>query len=155
VKLGEALAQASDLRKEIPRLKARIAAAARYQEGGEPPEDANIVLTSAREKIDALAGLVRRINRTNSAAEIRPGYTITDAIAERDHLGLLREFVTSAADAGGPDRYEALRRTRSELVTRTDLLVGDLRTDADRLAKARRELDALIQQADWVTELLD
>jgi hypothetical protein len=155
VKLGEALSQASDLRKELPRLKSRIAAAGRYQEGGEPPEDADYLIGTAREKVDELAALVRRINRTNAATEVRPGYTITDAIADRDHLGLKREHVTSAADAGGPDRYEALRRTRSELVTRTDLHVGDLRAEADGLAKARRELDALIQQADWATDLLE
>ena len=155
MKLGEALAQASELRKEIPRLQQRISAAARYQEGGEPPEDAGILLVTVREKTAELAALVRRIHRTNAVTEISPGRTITDAIAERDRLGLLRGVVTAAADAAGPDRYDLLRRTRSELVTKTDLPVPHLRGEADALARDRRLLDAQIQQADWATELLD
>jgi uncharacterized protein DUF6847 len=155
VKLGEALAQVSDLRKEIPRLQSRIQAVARYQEGSEPPEDTVALMTAARAAVADMAGLVRRINRTNAGTEISPGRTITDAIAERDRLGLLRNVITSAADAAGPDRYDLLRRTRSELVTKTDMPVRDLRAEADRLARDRRLLDAQIQQADWATDLLD
>jgi hypothetical protein len=155
VKIGEALAQASDLRTEISQLQSRITASARYQEGDQPSEDAAALIDAARTKVAELASLVRRINRTNAATEISPSRTITDAISERDHLGLLRTVVTGAANAAGPDRFEAMRRTRSELVTRTDLPVTDLRAEADKLARDRRLLDAQIQQADWATELLD
>ena len=48
-----------------------------------------------------------------------------------------------------------LRSTRSELRYVTDLSVTELRGQADRVARELRELDTLIQQANWNTELVE
>ena len=158
VKLGEALAEAHQLRGEIAQGRGHIAAIARYQEGDTPAEDARDLVGAVTEKIQRLQVLVARINRTNSSTEIAPGTTITDAIAQRDGLGAAREFLATAADAaaGGGDRMGLMvRHTRSELRLVTDLDVRSLRAEIGRLAKERRELDARLQALNWTADLLD
>jgi len=81
---------------------------ARYQEGEEPPEDAAALLAEAGAALDELEMLIRRINRTNAAAQIGADGTITDALARRDVLRL-RHSVVSAAGAGRRDRPPAAR----------------------------------------------
>jgi len=149
VKLGEALAQAADLQEEIRLLKARVAAAARYREGCEPPEGTGVLMAAARDAIAALADLDRRIRRTDAATELGARWTIADALAHRDHLDVKRDFMTSAADAALPGPHEA------PAPTRTDLPAGSLRAEAGELARERRQVDAAIQAAAWATDLLD
>jgi Family of unknown function (DUF6847) len=57
MKLAEGLALRPDAMRRVDRLRARIAASARYQEGEEPPEDASALLAEAG---TALAELLRR-----------------------------------------------------------------------------------------------
>lgn len=99
MKLAEALALRSDAQKRLAQLQGRAVAAARYQEGEEPPEQAGALLVDARSVTEEIEALVRRINRTNASTELEPGVTITDAIAERDALALRRKLVTAVADA--------------------------------------------------------
>jgi hypothetical protein len=54
----------------LEQLRARSQAAARYQEGEEPVENANALLAEAEEILVRLEELIRRINRTNSTHEI-------------------------------------------------------------------------------------
>ncbi len=99
MKLAEALAERADAQKRLEQLRSRSQAAARYQEGEEPVEDANALLAEAEEILVRLEELIRRINRTNSSQEIEPGVTITDAIARRDVLRLRRALYAGLADA--------------------------------------------------------
>lgn len=162
MKLAEALTLRSDAQKRLAQLQARAIASARYQEGEEPPEQASDLLARARAVTDEIEDLIRRINRTNAATELEPGLTITDAIARRDALALRRKLVTAVADAAagratdddGPDMWIA-RQMRSELRMLTDVPVGELRDEADDLARRYRELDVRLQQANWATELAD
>lgn len=57
------------------------------------------LLAAARETVAEIENLVRRINRTNGATDLEPGFTVTDAIARRDALALRRRLVTAVADA--------------------------------------------------------
>jgi hypothetical protein len=157
MKLAEALGLRSDAQKRLEQLTSRAAAVARYQEGEPPAEDPAELVEQARATVDEIESLVRRINRTNAATELRPGQTITDAIARRDALKARRKLEADIADAAtGRDRgLSYLRSTRSELRYVTDLSVTDLRGHADRAAREYRELDTLIQQANWNTELVD
>lgn len=158
MKLAEALSLRSDAQKRLEQLKARAEASARYQEGEEPAEDAAGLLAAAREAVDEIEDLVRRINRTNSFTEMEPGLTITDAIAPRDALALRRRLVTSVADAaaGHRDRMQPwARQLRSELRQLTNLPVAELRREADDLARQYRELDVRLQEANWLTDLAD
>lgn len=158
MKLAEALALRGDAQRRLAQLQARAVSVARYQEGEAPPESAMDLLAQAREVTVQIEELVRRINRTNAAAELEPGVTITDAIARRDALASRRKLVTSVADAAsGHQPHDAgwARQLRSELRQLTDVPVAGLRREADDLARQYRELDMRIQEANWATEVRD
>lgn len=156
MKLAEALALRADAQKRLEQLKARATAAARYQEGEPPAEDAAALLTRAAEVVDEIEDLVRRINRTNAATELEPGMTLTDAIARRDALASRRRLTAAVADAAvGESGHGWARQLRSELRYVTDLPVRDLRDRADRLAREHRELDTRLQAANWAVDVLD
>ena len=152
MKLAEALALRADAQKRLAQLQSRAVSSARYQEGEEPIEQPTELLADARTTTDEIESLIRRINRTNAATELEPGLTITDAIAQRDVLALRRKLVTSVADAAAgrvgenPNvRMFVERQVRSELRLLTDVPVGDLRREADDLARQYRELDIRLQ----------
>ncbi len=132
-------------------------AVARYQEGEEPAENADELLAKGRTLIGELRELARRINRTNSATELEPGFTLTDALAQRDAYAAQYKLVTAVADAGAGGGRGTVwaRQLRSELQQVSAVQVADLRAEADRIAEARRNLDVRIQQAGWATDLLE
>lgn len=155
MKLAEALARRADSRRRVEQLRARIAGNARYQEGTEPAEDAAALLTEADELLDELEGLIRRVNRTNSATDLGPDGTMTDALARRDALRIRHSVLTSAADAAAGRSDTGFRQLRSELRQFAALPVAELRSRADRVARELRELDTRIQQANWNVDLLE
>ena len=158
MKLGEALTLRADAARRVEQLQARIVASARYQEGEEPAEDAAALLTDAKQALDELELLIRRINRTNAAASIGTDRTITDLLARRDVLRQRHVLVTAAADAAagkGRAGTGAVRQLRSELKMLSALPVSQLRTEADVVARELRELDVRLQQANWEIELID
>jgi hypothetical protein len=137
-------------------LRARVVGSARYQEGEEPAENAAEVLAEAGEVLDELERLIRQINRTNSAALLEGGGTLTDALARRDVLRLRHSVMTAAADAAaGRDQRGAVRQLRSELRILSALPVAELRARADVTAKEIREVDTLIQRNNWEIDLIE
>lgn len=156
VKLGEALAEAAGIRKKLAQVKGRISAVARYQEGAEPGEHAGRLVEESLTAIGRLQYLTACIHRTNSAAHLETGVTLTQALTRRDALAAEYDALSSAADAATiEDRYGLGRRMHSELRTVTDLDVPGLRVRADAAAKDRRVLDAQIQALNWTTDLLE
>jgi len=156
MKLAEGLALRADAARRVEQLRSRIAGSARYQEGEEPPEDATALLAEAGAALDELQILIRRINRTNAAAEIGADGTITDALARRDVLRLRHAVVTTAADAAAGNSHGGIgRQLRSELKMLASLPVAELRAQADEIARELRELDIRIQRANWEVDLLD
>ena len=155
--LGEALADRASKKKQLEQVAARATAVARYQEGEEPAESATELLAMGRTLIGELRDLIRRINRTNSATELEPGFTLTDALALRDGYATQYKLLTAVADAGAGGGHGAVwaRQLRSELQQVSAVEVADLRAEADQIAEARRNLDVRIQQAGWATELLE
>ncbi|MFI7026134.1 DIP1984 family protein [Micromonospora sp. NPDC049900] len=154
MKLAEALALRADAARRAERLRARIVASARYQEGETPAEDAATLLAEAGEVLGELETLIRRINRTN-AATLVDGGTLTDALARRDVLRSRHSVVTSAADAAAGEGQRGLRQLRSELKMIPALPVAQLRSQADDLARQLREVDTVIQRTNWEVDLLD
>ncbi|MBP2479161.1 hypothetical protein JOF53_008033 [Crossiella equi] len=154
MKLAEALALRAEAAKRVERLRGRIVANARYQEGETPAEDAAALLSEADTTLAELETLIRRINRTNAATRLGEG-TLTDALARRDILRLRHQLLTAAADAaaGGGNDYH--RQLRSELRQLSALPVTDLRTEADRVAADLRQVDTAIQRTNWEADLLD
>ena len=154
MKLAEALLLRADRQRTFEQLRQRAYGAARFQEGEEPAEDANALLAQADAVLDELEVLIRRINATNSATVLDDGRNLTAALAERDVLALRFGLLSSLADAGaGTMDGRPIRQMRSELRTLSAVPVGALRERADGVARRRRELDAVIQQVNWNTEL--
>jgi predicted nucleic acid-binding Zn-ribbon protein len=166
MKVAEALAERSDLDKKISQLSQRIKNSARYTEGEEPAEDPVVMLAEARALMLRREILIARINRRNAQTEIEwvlpdtgnatvtVTESITNALALRDRLNAERNLLHEAANAASPEgRDRFYGRRRSELPEKAALPVEMLRTQADKLAKQHRELDALIQQSGWNTDL--
>jgi hypothetical protein len=155
MKLAEALALRADAARRVEQLRVRIAASARYQEGETPPEDAAALLAEAETIFGELESLIRRINLTNASTRLVEGGTLTDALARRDVLRLRHATVTSAAGAAAGEGQRGFRQLRSELKMIPALPVGELRAQADDLARQLREVDTLIQRTNWEVDLLD
>jgi hypothetical protein len=156
MRLAEALMDRSDLQRRVEQLRSRIHASARYQEGEDPAEDAVELLAEADQAIERLAGLVTRINLTNTAAALDDGTPLTAALARRDALRTRHGLLTDAADAAS-GRVSAgtytQRQMRSELRQISALPIREVRDRADDVARQLRELDARIQRANWEVEL--
>jgi hypothetical protein len=156
LKLAEALLLRADRRRTFEQLRNRAQASARHQEGEEPPEDANALLVEAEEALDELETLIRRINNTNSVTTLADGRTLTAVLAERDALSLRYALLSGLADAGAGNAQGRIgRQMRSELRVLAAVPVAELRHRADDVARRHRELDALIQQANWNTDLAE
>ncbi|ROQ39875.1 hypothetical protein EDF46_1510 [Frondihabitans sp. PhB188] len=156
MKLAEALINRGDLQKRIEQLRARILANARYQEGEEPGEDAAALLTEVQSLQDALEQLVVAVNLTNASTILDDGRTMTEALAHRDLLRTRHSILTQAADASaGVGDYGGYRQLRSELRHLSALPTARVRQQADDVARRLRELDVLIQQANWEADLSD
>ena len=150
MKLAEALAFRADLQTRLAQLATRAAANARHQEGEEPAEDPNALLAQYDRVADELATLVVRINTQNLQTELDPGFSMTAALALRDHLRQRHRLRTGLADAAATPRD---RFTRTELRSIPSVDVRALRAEADDLARQLRELDTRIQEVNWTTEM--
>jgi hypothetical protein len=161
--MNEALSERAEIDKMIAQRRSRIKASARYVEGEEPAEDAAELLTEVRALMHRREVLVRAINERNAATymghpdpEIDARMTITEALAYRDRLNAERNLLNEVADYASPGAsdygYGRMRR-RSELPEKTDLGIKELRTEADQIARKHREIDGLIQQSNWTTNL--
>jgi DNA-binding ferritin-like protein len=150
MKLAEALILRADYQKRIEQLKGRLLRNAKVQEGDMPAEDPNALLAELTQLTEQLEQVIKRINRTNSSTELSRGRTIADAIAERD---VLRIKHAALGDLAQSATITQSRTTRSEVRFKSTVSVAAIQRQADGLAKAHRELDALIQEANWRTNL--
>jgi hypothetical protein len=152
MKLGEALARRSDVQTRIAQVRDRLAATALVQEGDEPPEPAEALLTELEALLDELRELIVAVNRTNAATRLPTGSTLTEALARRDVLGIRHSALKSIIDA--TTKAQA-RYSRSEIRIVRTVDVAALRKSADDAARERRELDAEIQQVNWTVDVMD
>jgi Family of unknown function (DUF6847) len=152
MKLGEALTLRSQLLARIAQIRERLKASALVQEGESPPEDPNALLQEFESMAEELQGLIASINRTNLSTELASGETLTAALARRDVLALRHAVVRQVAEVAG-ERQQRYGRAEIRILPTVD--VGELRRQADELARERRELDTAIQETNWTTELKD
>lgn len=152
--LGEALNNRSDLQKRIAQLGERLRANVLVQEGDEPAESPQELLTDLHRACNELESLIARINQTNAATKLPSGGTVTEVLARRDVLALrisaIRSAIKEATDRGMFGRY-----SRSEIRLVRQIEVASLQDQADALAKARRELETELQQHNWTTPLIE
>jgi len=151
MKVAEALALRADLQRRLDQLKQRLVKNARIQEGDSPEEDPADLQSQLEQLAQDLLLLIQRINRTNAASKFGEG-TLADALAARDVLKIrhnaYRELANAASTVQG-------RLTRSEIKFISTVSVAATQRKADDLAQQYRELDTRIQEADWLTLLLD
>jgi hypothetical protein len=152
MKLAEALVLRSDTKKRLEQLRARLVANSLVQEDEAPPEDPQELLIELEAMIADFERLIVGINRTNSSASIAGVGTLTEALARRDTLDLKLSLLRSLLEAAS-NRVNRYSRTEIKLVSTVD--VGVLRKQSDDIAKARRDLDAQIQGANWAIDLLE
>jgi uncharacterized protein DUF6847 len=152
MKLAEALVLRADYQKRLEQLKFRLIRSAKVQEGDEPAENPVRLLDELEDVATRLAELIRRINRTNSAATLQSGVTLTDALATRDVLlkrrGVYAELANAAAI--GQERY-----SRSEVKFKSTVNISEIQSQVDTLSREYRELDSRLQEANWAIELVD
>ena len=150
MKLATALSERADLQKKISELSVRLKNNAKVQDGEQPSEKPEELMTELDGALNRLEDLIRRINRTNN--ETRRGEeTITDLIARRDclkqRIRILRDFLDSASE-------KVSRYSKSEILVHSTVAVADIQKQVDAFSKKLRETDELIQELNWLTELL-
>ena len=149
MKLAEALVLRSDIAKRMEQVKARALRNAKVQDGDKPAEDPSALMEEHDRLAAELENLISRINRTNSATPFM-GATLTEALAKRDVLRLRQMAWRDVADRA---TVVQTIQTKSEVRFRSALDVRAAQKLADDLSRDLRNLDAKIQEANWLTQL--
>lgn len=154
MKLAEALVQRKALQERINQAEEAVTLSAVSSEGWDPDEDPKAIdqdLTRLRQEAESL---VVRIHRTNLAATLEDGRTLTEAIAHRDTLAKQHRFAKALLETvlkrNKRDDWEKEKPRQAAI-----LPVKDLRRTHDDLGMALRQLDTTLQQANWSVDLLD
>ncbi len=150
MKLAEALQERADLNAKIDELRRRLANNATVQEGEAPAENPAELLSQFDACTARLEELIAHINATNCAAVTERG-TLTELIAKRDCLKLRLSAYRSLVDEAS---CLAPRASRTEIKIVSAVDVKKLQKQTDELAKELRIADNLIQQSNWLTELI-
>jgi hypothetical protein len=149
MKLAEALVLRADHQRRIEQLRARLVRNAKVQDGEAPAESPAALLTEFDAMTAELIQLIRRINLTNAATTIG-ARSMTEALATRDVLKIRHAAYRDLAEAGTITHAVV---TRSEVRYKPTINVAEIQRAADAIARELRELDARIQEANWLTEL--
>lgn len=161
--LAEGLAARKQALVSIKDLSARWqTAAVRYEDAVAESEDPASLQEQLDTAIDDFRVLSERINRTNNATTITfdgQSLTIMEAVALRELLLLRAKHYRATADAvvetlSGSSRYYG-KRTKDDIKQVAAIDIAEVRNVADRASKRVRELDIVLQQKNWTTDLLD
>ena len=151
MKLAEALILRSDLQKRIEQLRVRLNNNAKVQENDEPSENPKELLNELDNNINQLKILIKQINRTNCVT-VSNGQTLADLIAERDTLTLKSNILRGFLNIAG-QKVNLYSTTEIKIMSTVD--VPALQKELDLLSKKIRETDTELQQANWLTELIE
>lgn len=152
MKLAEALILRADTKTRFEQLRQRLASNAKVQEGDKPSEKPEDLLKEMEKTAAEYEKLIRQINKTNSETEFIKGKTLTDALAERDVLGLRRGVYANLVNAATVSQQ---MYSRSEIKFVSTIDVAKTQKIVDKLSKEYRELDAKIQEFNWKTDLVE
>ena len=151
MKLAEALILRSDLQKRIEQLRVRLNNNAKVQENDEPSENPEELLNELDNNINQLKILIKQINKTNCVT-VSNGQTLADMIAERDTLTLKSNILRGFLNIAG-QKVNLYSTTEIKIMSTVD--VPALQKELDLLSKKIRETDTELQQANWLTELIE
>ena len=152
MKLAEALVLRADLQKRIAQLRERLRQSALVQEGEQPPENPEQLLTELDQLLSQLGEMIARINRTNMQVHLNGGEVLSDALARRDMLSLRCSIITTLAETAA-NRSERYGRSEIRKISTVD--VAALRRQLDEIARQRRELDTAIQATNWAVDVVE
>ncbi len=149
MKLAEALSVRKDLQNKIDQLEDRLKSIVKIQEGDEPDEAAEDLLSELQNAAVQLEDVIYRVNRTNLHA-VMDGVPITKLIARKDvltkEIGILRNVLKVAS-------AQESRYSRNEIKYVRTIDTAELRKKVDRLSAELRRVDLRIQEANWMFEL--
>jgi hypothetical protein len=150
MKLAEALNIRSDMNRRLQELRERILRNAKYQEGDSPSEDPTALISEYELLNNSYMDLVIRINQTNNTIALSNGKDMVYALAQREVLKQKHSTYRALAAEATPkqDRY-----SKKEIKFLSAVDVRDIQLKADGMAKDLRELDSLVQQANWNNDL--
>jgi septicolysin len=151
MKLAEALILRSGLQKRIEQLRVRLNNNAKVQENDEPSENPEELLNELDNNINQLKILIKQINRTNCVT-VSNGQTLANLIAERDTLTLKSNILRGFLNIAG-QKVNLYSTTEIKIMSTVD--VPALQKELDLLSKKIRETDTELQQANWLTELIE
>ena len=151
MKLAEALILRADLQKRIDQLRVRLNNNAKVQENDEPSEKPEDLLNELDSNINQLKVLIKQINKTNCVT-ISNGQTLADLIADRDTLTLKSNILRGFLNIAG-QKVNLYSTTEIKIMSTVD--VPALQKELDLLSKKIRETDTELQQANWLTELIE
>ena len=151
MKLAEALILRADLQKRIDQLRVRLNNNAKIQENDEPSENPEELLNELDNNINQLKILIKQINKTNCVT-VSNGQTLADLIAERDTLTLKSNILRGFLNIAG-QKVNLYSTTEIKIMSTVD--VPALQKELDLLSKKIRETDTELQQANWLTELIE
>lgn len=152
MKLAEALILRANAQNDIESIKRRLLNNAKVQDGEEPSENPEELLSILDSLITKLEDLIKKINKTNSTTVVDGAKTISDLITEKDCLikkiRVLKDFANAATLT--IDRYN-----RTEIKIFSTVNVKDLQKEIDKLSKRYREIDTKLQECNWTIDLIE
>ena len=151
MKLAEALQERSDINKRISELRRRLENCLLVQEGEEPAEDPMDLLNELDSSTERLETLVASINETNCNTKVN-GMSLTEIIARKDALSLRHSAYKELVYTAGNNTYRA---RGTEIKVKAVIKAAELQKTVDSLAKEIRQLDNLLQETNWKTELAE
>jgi hypothetical protein len=151
MKLAEALIQRNAQIKKIEQLRDRIAKSARVDKGEKPAERPEELLKQALAAIDEQHSLVVRINLSNNVVKLKDGRTIMEAISQREAL-IAKAKAVREAIAASHKKDAIYGESKVKQVAVLD--IAKLEKQADDLSSRARELNVMIQEANWSSLLV-
>ena len=151
MKLAEVLQERSDINKQISELRRRLQNCLLVQEGEEPAEDLLDLLYELDSSTERLETLVASINETNCNTIVN-GMSLTEIIARKDALSLRHSAYKELVYTAGNNTYRA---RGTEIKVKAVIKAAELQKTVDKLAKEIRQLDNLLQESNWKTELAE
>ena len=149
MKLANALAQRSNLQMRLIELENRLKNNAKVLEGEEPAEKPEDLLKEMDDTLSQLEVLMTKINLLNSTT-YKDGVSLTQMLALRDCLKMRMKMMRNFLDAASckVDRY-----SKTEIPIKSSVNVSELQKEVDHYAKELRQLDEMIQELNWTTEI--
>jgi len=156
MKLSEALIQRKDLTNKINDLQNRLISNSTAYEGQAPSENPLELLTEMGNCVEELSLLIKRVNHTNNVSLIEETKeTISDAVVRRDMLKMRMGHLETALQHSSNTKRSRYSASSDEPKLVSVMEPKDLRKSLDSFYKLYRELDLLIQAANWKYDLLE